>query len=72
MSLIKSAWMLPLVLLLTLPACATMMGSNVPVEAPAVDSFCAIAKPISWVDADTDATIADVKAHNAVWKRLCR
>lgn len=33
--------------------------------------FCASAKPIAWSAADTDATIREVKAHNAVGRALC-
>lgn len=34
--------------------------------------YCQVEKPISWTKADTDQTIREVKAHNAVWKSLCK
>ncbi|WP_181183785.1 hypothetical protein [Prosthecodimorpha hirschii] len=34
-------------------------------------AFCDVAEPIRWADQDTDATIAQVKEHNAVGVRLC-
>jgi len=34
-------------------------------------SFCAIGKPIAWSSRDTDATIEQVKEHNAVGAMLC-
>lgn len=33
--------------------------------------FCAAARPIAWSTADTDNTIREVKAHNAVGRALC-
>ena len=50
----------------TLSGCATTTGSN-----GATSVFCASAKPIQWDDADTDETIRQAKAHNAVGKKLC-
>jgi hypothetical protein len=70
LSLILSGIVL-LVSLSILLGCETMMGSGA-TEPVAVDSFCAVAKPISWVVEDTDETIRQVKAHNAVWKKLCQ
>jgi len=35
-------------------------------------TFCQIAQPITWSSSDTDETIRAVKAHNAVYLRLCR
>ena len=35
------------------------------------DVFCASAQPISWSINDTDQTIREVKAHNAVGIALC-
>lgn len=32
---------------------------------------CEAFKPIGWEDADTDATIAEVKSHNAAYKAVC-
>ena len=56
-------------MLLFIPnGCATMMASGATDEA----SFCAIAKPIVWSARDTDATIEQVKEHNAVGATLCK
>lgn len=33
--------------------------------------FCQAAAPIYWGEGDTDETIRQVKAHNAVWKARC-
>lgn len=38
---------------------------------PGADTYCRIAKPISWSVSDTDATIREVKAHNAAFVALC-
>lgn len=54
-------------LLLTLSGCASLMASSGP-----TDTFCLIALPIYWSGKDTDDTIAQAKAHNAVGKTLCR
>ena len=63
--------------------CATMTASGGGTDPPAgTDSptgadklgraaFCDVAEPIRWADQDTDATIAQVKEHNAVGVRLC-
>lgn len=56
--------------LFTLSGCVTMMGSSAPLTS-SPPAFCAEAKPIYWADGDTDPTIAQVKAHNAVGRRLC-
>lgn len=53
-----------------LTACATMMGSSAPTS-PAPHEFCLLAKPIYWSAHDTDDTIKQAKAHNAVGKALC-
>ena len=50
-----------IVLLGLLSACASVPKGN----------FCDTAKPILWAPADTDATIRQVKAHNAVGKDQC-
>jgi hypothetical protein len=34
-------------------------------------SFCEIARPITWADGDTDATLAQIQEHNAVGVKLC-
>lgn len=54
-----------------LNACATTTDSSGPIEPPPKPTACAVFKPIYWSGNDTDATIADVKVHNAVWKALC-
>lgn len=51
--------------MLTTTACVSRTGGNETV-------LCKSVKPITWEDADTDATIREVKEHNAVYKRLCR
>lgn len=58
--------------MLTLNGCASLTGSGV-TEPPVVgaNTFCAIAKPITWSARDTDETIRGVKEHNAVGIRLC-
>lgn len=57
--------------ILTLSACETMMGSGATEPAAGADTFCTIAKPITWSASDTDQTIREVKEHNAVGRRLC-
>lgn len=49
--------------MLLLAGCATN-------RAP-VNTFCLVAKPITWSAKDSDGTIAEVKSHNAVGKELC-
>ena len=57
--------------------CATMTASGGGTDPPAGTdklgraAFCDVAEPIRWADQDTDATIAQVKEHNAVGVRLC-
>lgn len=68
----------PLVLALMLPllgACATtQMGSG---ATNTLDFYCGKARtggayhPVHWSKTDTDQTISEVKANNAVFKRLC-
>ena len=36
-----------------------------------VDTSCKVFEVIRWSRSDTDETIRQVKAHNAVWKSLC-
>lgn len=48
-----------------LPGCATTTGSG------AARVFCGAAQPIRWSAADTDETIRQARAHNAVGRRLC-
>lgn len=60
-------------LTLILTACATMtdLGGARDAPPPQRAAFCDVAKPIGWAVLDTNQTIAEVKAHNAVGKRLC-
>ncbi len=56
---------MPIMMALTLTACApTTVGGGSGV-------FCRVARPISWSVADSDQTIREVKAHNAVGRTLC-
>lgn len=41
------------------------------VETRTIDTTCETMRPITWTDADTDQTIREVKAHNAVFVALC-
>ncbi len=56
--------MLTGVLLMT-AGCATTTPSA------ATRGACGAFRPISWAPADTDPTIRQVKAHNAVGRELC-
>lgn len=60
-----------LFVMLTLSGCGTMTGSAVIEPVSGAETFCRVAKPITWSSHDTDETIAGVKSHNEVWKRLC-
>lgn len=51
--------------LLTSAGCATTTPSA------AIRGACGAFRPISWASADTDPTIRQVKAHNAVGRELC-
>ena len=55
--------------LLPLTGCATTTASVEPTTSEL--RFCDGAKPIFWSTRDTDKTIAQVKAHNAVGKGAC-
>ncbi len=60
--------------MLTLSACASLTGSGAtepPKPEPGADTFCRIAKPITWSSRDTDQTIREVKAHNSTGIALC-
>lgn len=57
--------------MLILSACATTTGSGETNPLPGAETFCRVAKPISWSVRDTDETIREVKSHNAVGKALC-
>lgn len=58
--------------MLTLTSCEHLTGSG-ETETPiaGADTFCRVAQPITWSSRDTDETIREVKAHNAVGVRLC-
>jgi hypothetical protein len=65
-------------LLASLTACAPRMSSSVGTDPLggadlrlAPSSYCMIAKPIFWSAKDTDETLKQIKAANAVWKSLC-
>ncbi len=60
-----------LFVMLTLSGCGTTTGSAVIEPVAGADTFCRVAKPITWSSRDTDETIREVKAHNAVFARLC-
>ena len=51
--------------MLTLAGCATTTGTG------ATKVYCGAAAPIAWSVSDTDETIRQAKAHNAVGRRLC-
>lgn len=60
--------LLILPILYGLSACAT--GSTVPV--PTADSYCRIAKPISYDSTvDSAATVGEIEAHNSAWVCVC-
>lgn len=71
----KCKWLLTLAGALMLCSCAThplsvpTTVSSVPTNAK--PAACAEFGPVYWSDKDTDATITQVKAHNAVFKALC-
>lgn len=51
-----------------LTGCGTLMGiSGISV----VSDYCDTAQPISWSGTDSDQTILEVKAHNAVYDDKC-
>jgi hypothetical protein len=52
-----------------LPGCATTTGSAA-IERAAGCTFCDCARPIRWSGRDSDATIAQVREHNAVGRAL--
>lgn len=54
-----------------LASCASLTGSAGTDPLPGAGAFCEIARPVTWSSRDTDETILQVKAHNAVGKRLC-
>lgn len=69
-SIVKSNWAkLPLILLIlfALNGCATDLTGAVP-----VNSYCVIAKPISYdATRDTPETVKEVETHNSVFVCVC-
>lgn len=57
--------LLMLLPLAILPGCGTTTASG------GADVFCRATRPISWAIGDTDETIRQAKAHNAVGRALC-
>lgn len=67
-----------LTLLLILPGCAETTGSSESLS-PSIPQanrdalrFCDGAKPFYWDETDTDDTITQAKAHNAVGIKFCK
>lgn len=59
-------------LALTLTAATLTLGGCVTTTASGGTSvFCRSAEPIRWSTKDTDETIRQAKAHNAVGRKLC-
>ena len=52
---------------LTLAACATTTASSGRSERALCDAF----RPIHWAAGDTDQTVREAKAHNAVGVKIC-
>lgn len=52
-------------------SCETTGSAETDPPLPGAESFCSIARPITWSTRDTPETVLEVKAHNAVGKRLC-
>jgi len=46
-------------------------GTDAPEPVAGAETFCAIARPITWSTRDTDQTILEVKSHNAAGRELC-
>lgn len=58
----------------TLASCASLTSLRDVKPAASVDPnrvACGSFSPITWSPADTDESIAQIKEHNAAWKRLC-
>lgn len=67
----RLAVMLVAISSVTLAGCVTTTGSRGPTSTGAAP-FCRVAEPIYWSGKDTDKTIAQVKEHNAVGRKLCK
>lgn len=51
---------------------ATSGCAHVSTTQPAINSYCAIAKPIRYNSRlDNPSTVAQIKAHNSTWVCLC-
>lgn len=63
-----------LILPLILTACASLTNfrATEPAQSQTARVACESFTPIRWSKADTDETIAQIKAHNAAWVALCR
>lgn len=59
-------------LTLILGGCAQMMDSTAASPDLLLTVPCQVFRPIGWSQSDSDATLRGIKAHNAVWQRLCR
>ena len=67
-SIVKSNW----ARLLSLPLTLSAMSGCATVSTAPVNSYCAIAKPISYdATKDTPETVAEVELHNGVFICLC-
>lgn len=60
----------PLGILLVLISCAALTGCAKTTASGGTE--CARWRPIYWSRLDTDGTIAQVKEHNAVYKKVCK
>lgn len=54
-------------LLAALAACAGPTMQTVGIAKP----DCSVFGPLTYAKADTDATIVEIKAHNAAWRAIC-
>lgn len=60
-------------MLLILPACASMMGTSASarLSESQTQKVCALWTAVGWEDADSDATITEVKVNNAKRDTFC-
>ena len=58
-------------LLLMLAGQGLGIGCQKMTDSAVIDTFCESARPIRWSRLDTPDTIAQAKAHNRVYVRLC-
>lgn len=65
----KLKWLKPPLLCLILPA---MSGCVTASTAPVANSYCHIAKPITYdTTKDTQDTVKQIEAHNSQWIAVC-